>query len=87
MNFFPVVFVGGLDADTEKADLEDFFRKAGPIASMWIARKPPVSSPLFLFLPFIFPTAKRQSLQKYNLLLFYVLFLFFLSGIVSMSQL
>jgi hypothetical protein len=46
-SFFFLVFVGGLDADTEKGDLEDFFRKAGPINSIWVAKKPPVRNAFF----------------------------------------
>eukprot|EP01083_Nonionella_stella_P201409 736859_1 len=35
------IFVGGLDDETRKTDLEDLFRTIGPVASIWIARKPP----------------------------------------------
>merc|ERR1719391_1850967 len=35
------VFVGGLDERTQKRDIEDFFRKSGPLISVWVARSPP----------------------------------------------
>jgi hypothetical protein len=35
------VFIGNLDDRTSKGDLEDFFRGAGTVSQLWIARNPP----------------------------------------------
>jgi len=35
------VFIGNLSDRTEKEDLEDFFRNAGKITKIWLARSPP----------------------------------------------
>jgi RNA recognition motif-containing protein len=35
------VFVGGLDATTERRDIEDTFGQYGTMSSIWIAKKPP----------------------------------------------
>merc|ERR1712051_417822 len=40
-NMSSKVFVGGLDERTQKEDIEDLFRNAGPLLSVWVARSPP----------------------------------------------
>eukprot|EP00088_Acartia_fossae_P043248 TRINITY_DN4554_c0_g1_i1.p1 TRINITY_DN4554_c0_g1~~TRINITY_DN4554_c0_g1_i1.p1 ORF type:complete len:182 (-),score=47.04 TRINITY_DN4554_c0_g1_i1:428-973(-) len=35
------VFIGGLRDDANRYDIEDVFRKYGPVRDVWVARKPP----------------------------------------------
>lgn len=35
------VFVGGLDEKTTKGDVEQFFKGAGELLTVWVARSPP----------------------------------------------
>ncbi len=35
------VFLGGLDERVTKRDIEDFFRGAGTLTEVWVARQPP----------------------------------------------
>lgn len=35
------IFIGGLRDDSNRYDIEDVFRKYGPVRDVWVARKPP----------------------------------------------
>jgi len=35
------IFIGGLRDDANRYDIEDVFRKYGPVRDVWVARKPP----------------------------------------------
>jgi len=35
------IYVGGLNEDANKYDLEDAFTKYGPVKNVWVARRPP----------------------------------------------